>query len=184
MLPDFTADGVLPPGDYVLTIQELRGSPLVIGPSNPARPTWDQAWRSKLVDNLEILVNQLFAVGIADIFIAGSFVEVNKDRPGDIDGYFVCDLLRFGAMQNQLNTLDPHQAWDWDHRVPDRYDPSKTRTLMWHHYNVELFPHFSPPFDRPCGVLDEVGNPQTFPAAFRKTRGFIPRGIVKIGAHP
>jgi hypothetical protein len=56
--PPFTADGMLPPGDYELTLTELRGSTLVIGPGADY-PNWDVPWRRRLVDNLEILVEQL-----------------------------------------------------------------------------------------------------------------------------
>src|SRR5262245_57509458 len=72
-LPDFTADGVLPPGDYVLTIDELLESSLVYG--HPDRDRWNIAWRRKLVENLRIMVGHLTAVDVADIFIDGSFVE-------------------------------------------------------------------------------------------------------------
>ena len=48
----------LPPGDYPLTIEELRDSFLVGGPQGAGRG-WDAAWRLKLVNNLEILARQL-----------------------------------------------------------------------------------------------------------------------------
>lgn len=113
MLPPFTNDGLLPPGDYVLTLDDLRTSMLVDGP-RPLREgsCWDQTWRETLVDNLALLVGQLRQVGITEIFINGSFVE-DKDHPNDIDGYFVCDLqlLASGDLQRQLNLLDPHKIW-------------------------------------------------------------------------
>jgi hypothetical protein len=90
-LPAFTAEGVLPPGDFELTLDELRESSLVLGPDEAARsPHWDTDRRRMLVDNLEILVRQLWRVGITEIFVDGSFVE-DKDHPNDIDGYFECD---------------------------------------------------------------------------------------------
>src|SRR5215204_5259663 len=93
-VPPFNADGLLPPGDYELTCDELRASPLVLGPGDPKDwPNWDGPWREKLVANLEILVGQLWHIGITDVFADGSFVE-DKDHPNDIDGYFVCDLKR------------------------------------------------------------------------------------------
>jgi len=111
MLPDFTSEGYLPPADYDLTLGELRSSMLVAGPSN-GYPNWDRGWRVQLVDNLTVLVDQLWQVGIGDIFIDGSFVE-DKEHPNDIDGYFVCDLreLASGRLQSQLNLLDPHKVW-------------------------------------------------------------------------
>lgn len=88
-LPPFTADGVLPPGDHPLTLDELKGSLLVVGPSPPI-PTWDNQRRLRRVENLAHLVEQLRGVGIDEIYIDGSFVQ-NKPSPGDIDGYYVVD---------------------------------------------------------------------------------------------
>jgi len=90
MLPDFTEDGVLPVGDYSMTLSELFESSLVEGPLR-GHPKWDRPWRTQLVRNLEVLAAQLRQVGIDELFIDGSFVE-NKDHPNDIDGYFVCDF--------------------------------------------------------------------------------------------
>jgi hypothetical protein len=47
LLPAFTAQGHLPPGDHELTIEELRRSMLVEGPG-PEHPAWDAAWRVEL----------------------------------------------------------------------------------------------------------------------------------------
>ena len=66
-IPDFTGDGLLPPGDYEVTLDELRSSALVVGPADPgAYPGWDALWRRRLVDNLEILIEQLWRVGITE----------------------------------------------------------------------------------------------------------------------
>jgi hypothetical protein len=94
--PAFDGDGVLPPGDYELTLAEVRSSMLVVGPTPPSPSTWDAAWRARLVDNLSVLVGQLVQVGVTEIFVDGSFVE-DEDHPNDIDGYFVCDLRRFAS---------------------------------------------------------------------------------------
>src|SRR4051794_38115915 len=109
MLPPFNEDGLLPPSDYVLTLEELRESMLVVGPAT-GYPNWDRAWRGYLVDNLSILVRQLWQVGITDIFVGGSFAE-DKDHPNDIDGYFVPSVEEFasGSLERRLNQLDPHQ---------------------------------------------------------------------------
>ena len=120
--PQFTKYGVLPAGDIALTLRELRECPLVTG-SHSQSKHWDVAWRQHLVDNLSVLVRQLWQVGITDIFIDGSFVE-EKDHPNDIDGYFECDLMQLasGKLEDDLNRLDPHQVWTWDpasrQRVP------------------------------------------------------------------
>src|SRR5262245_42543277 len=108
---NFTENGLLPVGDYELTIDELLGSVLVNGP-NPTPINWDTAWRRKLVVNLAIIANQLWSVGIRNIFIDGSFVE-EKDHPNDIDGYFECDFSKFVNLLPTLKNMDPHKCWDW-----------------------------------------------------------------------
>ncbi len=114
MLPEFNEDGCLPAGDYALTLSELRESLLVLGPQ-AGYPDWDSGWRDKLVDNLEVMIRQLWQIGVTKIFVDGSFAE-DKDHPNDIDGYFVCDLndLASGRLQAELNLLDPHKIWTWD----------------------------------------------------------------------
>src|SRR5213592_4337187 len=54
VLPPFDAYGLLPPGDYPLTLPELKQSMLVNGPA-PAHEPWDAPWRAHLVDNLGVL---------------------------------------------------------------------------------------------------------------------------------
>jgi hypothetical protein len=143
---------------------------------------WDAAWRSRLVANLRVMVEQLCAVGIDQIFIDGSFVE-DKDHPNDIDGYFVCEALRFasGQLEHDLNPLDPAKCWTWDHRSRRAYRGyPKLQLPMWHAYRVELYPHFA-------GLIageDEHGHPLEFPALFRKRRGNgAPKGIIRIIKH-
>ncbi len=183
-IPEFTAEGLLPPHDYEVTIAQLRQSVLVLGPQDRARcPSWDVQWRAKLVDNLEVLVGQLWRVGITEIFVDGSFAE-DKDHPNDIDGYFVCDLHRLasGALEHELNEQDPHQVWTWDpaRRRPYRGYP-KQQLPMWHQYRVELYPHYG----QWSGIRDEFGNELEFPSSFRRSRrDGRPRGIVKIGGRP
>ena len=182
-LPFFTADGVLPAGDYVLTLKELAESFLVRGPDAKQYPDWDARWREKLVTNLSVMVLQLKQVGVTDIFVDGSFVE-DKDHPNDIDGYFLCERSRItsGDLVRELNLLDPNKVWtwDWNRRSTYRKYP-KPQLPMWHFYRVELFPHFG----QLCGIKDEFGHELEFPAAFRKSRySHRPRGIVKIGDGP
>jgi hypothetical protein len=180
-VPPFTADGVLPPGDYELTLDELRHSPLVLGPGDPRDyPHWDAPWREKLVDNLSVLVKQVWQVGVTEIFINGSFVE-DKDHPNDIDGYFVCDLrtLASGELERQLNLLDPHKVWTWAPASRRAYRGYPKKQLpMWHQYRVELYPHVG----QPSGIRDMHGHELEFPSAFRQSRrDGKPKGIVKIG---
>ena len=179
MLPPFNDKGLLPPNDYELTIEQLRQSILVHGPEDYWN--WDTQWRLKLVNNLEIMVKQLWQIGITDIFIDGSFVE-DKAHPNDIDGYFVCDLMDIasGRLLRELNKLDEHKVWTWNHNERRAHPSSVKKQLpMWHIYRVELYPHYG----QFSGLRDEFGNDMTFPAAFRKTRTTNQaKGIVKIGA--
>ena len=180
-VPLFQADGLLPPGDYTLTLDELRSSSLVLGPDDPKKyPFWDAAWRERLVLNLNILVQQLWRVGIREIFVDGSFVE-DKDHPNDIDGYFVCDLrfLASGELERQLNLLDPYKIWTWDpasRRAYRRYP--KKQLPMWNQYRVELYPHVG----QSSGIRDPYGHELEFPAAFRRSRrDGRAKGIVRLG---
>lgn len=112
-IPDFTTEGLLPIGDYEVTIEELRNSILVVGPVGTE--SWDRTWRNELVDRLEILVKQLKTVGIESIYLDGSFVE-DKEHPSDIDGYFECELqhLASGKLERDLNLIEPDKIWTWD----------------------------------------------------------------------
>lgn len=181
MLPDFTTEGLLPPGDYALTLAALQQSMLVSGP--PALVVlgaWDRQWRAHLVENLAVLVAQLWRSGIDRIFIDGSFVE-DKAHPNDIDGYFESDLhaLASGQLEASLNALDPQRAWTWD-VARRRFDPDsgKRQLPMWHAYRVELYPHIPGLLS---GIRDQHGNELPFPSAFRQQRAtFAPKGIVQI----
>ncbi len=181
VIPTFEADGLLPPGDYPVTFEELRGSVLVLGAGDPGHyPNWDGVWREKLVDNLEVLARQLWDVGITEIFADGSFAE-DKDHPNDIDGYFVCELdrLKSGALARDLNLREPDKIWTWDpaSRRPYRGYP-KRQLPMWHKYRVELYPHVPGLLS---GIRDRHGNELEFPSAFRQSRrDGRPRGIVKL----
>lgn len=179
LVPAFGPDGLLPPGDYEVTFAELRQSVLVHGPNGPAEP-WDVAWRARLVDNLEVLVNQLWRIGVTEVFADGSFAEA-KSHPNDIDGYFVCDLKRLasGQIERELNLLDPHKVWTWDPASRRPYPGYPKRQLpMWHRYRVELYPHVP---GMGSGIHDKHGNELEFPSAFRQSRrDGSPRGIVKI----
>lgn len=179
VLPPFDKKGLLPVGDYELTIEQLLASHLVTGAGNPST-TWDRDWRHSLVKNLDMLAHQLWMVGIENIYVNGSFVE-NKDHPNDIDGYFEVALKYFasGDFQRDINAIDPLKVWTWDsaHR---RLDPNsvKMQLPMWHRYHVELFPHYPGLLS---GIRDEFGNEMQFPSAFRKSRrSHTPKGIVKL----
>jgi hypothetical protein len=171
-LPGFTEHGLLPVGDYELTLDELAVSMLVVG----GRDNWDVEWRRRLVENLRILIGHLWQAGINEIYVDGSFVEA-KPHPNDIDGYFICDRgsCLSGELEQRLQRLDPVWTWDPLSRFADR--PGGKRQLpMWHKYRVELFPHIG----QLTGIVDPFGNELEFPSAFRLTRSGQPKGIVKI----
>jgi hypothetical protein len=177
LLPAFTGDGLLPVGDYELTLDQLAASHLVRGSGQDG---WDAGWRGKLVGNLRIAAAVLWGAGITEIFVDGSFVE-EKLHPNDIDGYFVCKLLDFasGDLQRRLNALDPNTFWTWDnqHRHPYPNSP-KAQLPMWHIYRVELYPHYE--FNS-SGLVDAQGHALPFPSAFRQQRGtYAPKGIIKL----
>lgn len=172
---EFNDFGLLPPGDYALTIEQLKNSILVVGP-NDGLP-WDMEWRKHLVENLEIMVKQLWEVGVEEIFIDGSFVE-NKAHPNDIDGYFECDVRNLPELIRELNVIEPDKIWTWDSKSRKHSKGyTKKQLPMWHKYRIELYPHFG----QDSGIRDQFGNDLLFPAAFRQTRDtFRPKGIIKI----
>ena len=174
-IPTFDARGLLPPSDYQVTFQDIRQSHLITGAGHG--PTWDTAWRSTLLDGCEVMVRQLWQVGITSIVLDGSFVE-DKDHPSDIDGYFDCDIYTLASIVAQLNALDFHQIWTWR---PDsrRFDPTtgKDQLPMWHQYRTELYPNTQ----QQSGILDRYGQPLLFPSAFRQQRGsFAQKGVLLI----
>ena len=158
---------------------------LVTGPdaSSPfaadGDPIWDTSWRLHLTRQAEVLCKQLWAEGIEAIFLDGSFVEA-KSHPNDIDGYFACDVERIakGSLQRALNQRDPKRCWTWDPDSRRAYQGyAKKQLPMWHAYRVELYPHYN----QFTGLVDEHGQPLTFPAAFRKCRSDgTQKGIVEV----
>ena len=163
----FNSNGVLEPGTYPANFADIRVSILVLG--DGTSPTWDKDWRLELVRRAEILVKQLFQVGIKDVFLDGSFVE-DKDHPNDIDGYFdphlsmldLADFVKFQALVSQLNNLDPHKVWTWDPDSRKVYPGfSKGQLPMWWFYRVELYPHMN----QGTGIKDKQGNDMKFPSA-------------------
>lgn len=159
----------------MLTFSELRRSFLVTG--SGLSSTWNAKWRAHLVDNLEVLVKQLWQLGLSEVFIDGSFVE-EKDRPNDIDGYFVCPFKYYvcGKLQKDLNLLSPG-VWTWSPSDMKKGPNSAKRQLpMWFSYRVELYPHYGQ-----TGLVDDSGIELQFPSAFRRRRSDgLPKGIVRI----
>jgi hypothetical protein len=172
-LPAFNDSNLLPPGDYALTFEALKESLLVIG---DGREGWDTAWRRFLIEQAEIMVKQLWQIGIDEIYFDGSFVEA-KNHPNDIDGYFLCDYLSVarGDLQRKLNALDPYKIWTWEPSSRQAYRGYPKP--MWYRYRVELYPHFG----QLSGIKDRYGNDLEFPAAFRRQRvNDEPKGITKL----
>jgi len=166
-IPEFTENGLLPPGDYALTFNELRKSFLVTG-EGCDEPNWDAAWRSHLVDNLETLTVELWTVGVERVFVNGSFVE-RKPHPNDIDGYFEVEFKYFvcGKLQKDLNFLNEHKVWTWDpasQRTASNF--AKRQLPMWFQYRIELYPHYG----QITGLRDSFGHDLMFPSAFRQRR--------------
>ena len=159
VIPLFEHDGILPSGDYEVSVDELRHSVLAFRPNAANESSsWDTAWRLRLTDNLEILTRQLWQVGIREIFADGWFAE-DKDHPNDIDGYFVCslDLLKTGVLARRLNLLDPFKVWVWDPASRKAYRGYPKKQLpMWHRYRVELYPHV-PGLGIGSGIRDKHG---------------------------
>lgn len=102
-----------------MNFDQLRNSVLVHGTRDFQL---DGPWRQHLINQAEVLVKQLWQVGITEIYLDGSFVEA-KEHPNDVDGYFHADvrLVATGELQARLNALDPHKAWTWDHDARRRY---------------------------------------------------------------
>ena len=179
-LPPFTKDGVLPPADYVFTFEELKQTYLILGPHPKSDyPDWDVTWRLHLVENTKIICDQLFTVGITEIFINGSFVE-DKDHPNDIDGYFECDALFFlsGDLERKLNELASHKIWTWDPGTRRPYRSYFKKQLpMWHQYRVDFYPYWE---GQLSGIQDKKGTNLSFPQAFRLSREFKEKGVIKI----
>ena len=173
----FDARGVLPAGDYPMTLGGLRRSILIEGP--PGRTMWDGPWREWLLDQFATLVGQLWGVGVGEIYLAGSFVS-DRDRPGDIDGYFVCERAAYKTrtLHRALNELGPFRHWTWrnEHRSPA--PDGRLKLPFWHHHRVELYPYYGQPRS---GFLDRQGNDLATPDLFRMVREtHEPRGVVRL----
>ncbi len=166
----FEGSGLLSPGDHTATIEELRKSILIEGPRSPI-DGWDLQWRRYLVRNLYILTQDLWAEGVEDIFIDGSFAT-NKPKPGDIDGFYYVEKER----QRDVHRALCSRRLEWD-TTQRRLDPSsgKRKPIMWHTYRVEFFPGWWPAIKDP-----DTGKTIAFTDFFRRTRASRPKGVVKI----
>ncbi len=172
-LPGFTPQGLLPPGDYVMTFEELSQSLLVRGPEDGS--AWDRPWRAELVTNLAGIARTLWTLDVEYVVVNGSFVEA-KAHPNDVDVYFPVSRLRWvsGEIARELNRRRRERVWTWD--PDDAYVPAdrrvgKPRAPFWHKYRVDLWPYYE------RGTADGV---HTFAEFFRLSRTGEPKGVVKI----
>ncbi len=175
----FNEAGLLPEGDYVLSLDQLRKSTLVAGP-DPGNDSWDVEWRGLLVANLAIIVRQLWEVGITEIYADGSFAE-ERAHPNDIDVYFECELKYFasGELENKLNAIDPERSWTWDdERRRHDENTGKGQLPMWWAYRIEAWPDYG----QGSTVIHPITKKEmTHPELFRISRiGGTPKGIIKI----
>lgn len=82
------------------------------------------------------------------------------------------------VMVNQLQQVGIREVFVDGSFVEAKPHPNDIDELpMWHRYRVELYPHVG----QFTGIVDAFGHELTFPSAFRQSRGFRPKGIVKIG---
>jgi hypothetical protein len=110
MIPDFTNEGVLPPGVHRATLRETREK---LGFSRRRRD---------LISGLERALRMMNHCGVERVYIDGSFVT-EKPRPGDIDGCY--DVERSTELQAMCPIWPPTPA---------------NRGLSKAQFGVELFP--------------------------------------------
>jgi len=68
---------------------------------------WDAAWRLALIDRAAVLVNQLWEVGIEEIYLDGSFVYPHFGQLSGIRDRHGHDLMFPAAFRLQRNTDAP-----------------------------------------------------------------------------
>lgn len=91
MIPEFTENGLLPPGIYETALGELH-----------EKMGWSRR-RLALLEGLEGALELMAASGVRRVYVDGSFVT-DKDRPNDIDG---CYDLQEGATAEELEAMAP-----------------------------------------------------------------------------
>jgi len=179
ILPQFTPDGVLPPGTYDLTIAQLRRSMLVGGPEGTSED-WNRKLRRTLVDNLSRVVSVLRLAHIRPLYVDGSFVE-DKNEPRDIDAYFECDRRAWavGTIQTTLAQIGQPLGVpiSWDKRLLETDpDTGVPHLPLWHALRVDLHAHWG----QLAGIRDPHGYELTFPSLFRTRRDGTEKGILRI----
>ena len=174
---EFDGRGMLAPGDHPMTLEGLRRSLLVVGP--PGRESWNRAWREWLLDRFEVLAGQLWGVGIEQIYLGGSFAS-DKDHPGDLDGYFMCERAAYKtrALHRALNDIGPFRRWTWKAEDCRPTRDGRPKLPLWHHHRVELFPYYG---QIQTGFFDLDRTDIDLPTLFRMARATQePRGVVRV----
>lgn len=87
-IPEFDLNGNLPPGEFVVTLEDIK-----------KQLAWSPR-RKKLLKGLEKALENLSAAGVKRVYIDGSFTT-NKDDPNDVDGCWVHNKYI------NVDTLDP-----------------------------------------------------------------------------
>lgn len=148
-IPSFEPEtGYLPTGLYDATLDEVRER-LGFSPK-----------RLNLISNLAWAAQELWAAGVDDLRIDGSFVT-EKPVPGDIDGFWVWhDGIDFERIPPILR--------DWS-RIPDPIS-GKPKYPMWYRLGIELLVH---PVMMGTATID-------LPTFFSHSRDAVPRGYVRV----
>ena len=149
MIPPLDPEtGALPPGDHQAPLEVIA---LHFGLT--PRRQW-------LLKGLRLIVVALWAAGVKEIFVDGSFCT-EKPEPVDIDGYWVEPDDRV------YERLDPY--WIDFELVPVPGLRTK-KWRMWADHGVEFFAHPA------MQAAPEMG----FPEFFRRDRDGRPRGIIQV----
>ena len=93
MVPDFTEDGLLPPGVHWATWEEV------------AERFGGNSRREQLLAGLRKAVENLRGAGCATVYVNGSFVT-NKDVPGDFDACWDEEGVDSDALDPVFHMLD------------------------------------------------------------------------------
>jgi hypothetical protein len=91
MIPQFSEDGLLPPGVHETDLEELR-----------EKMGWSRK-RQELLEGLEEALELMASCRVERVYLDGSFVT-DKDRPNDIDG---CYDLAEDVTAEDLKRLAP-----------------------------------------------------------------------------
>ncbi|CAN5846059.1 hypothetical protein BH23ACT11_BH23ACT11_14570 [soil metagenome] len=113
MIPQFTNEGLLPPGVHETGVEELK-----------EKMEWSRK-RRELLGGLEEALELMMSCGVVRAYLDGSFVT-DKDRPNDVDG---CYDLAEDVTSEDLKRLAPI------------FPPSTSnRTEAKRRFGVDLFP--------------------------------------------